>query len=82
MPETSSDRHALATALRRELLRLAAREDHLAAAEAAVVPYWAPHPPSVHGHRTAATALRTRADQLLTANSGGLPAWEMTTCVQ
>ena len=81
MPETTSDRHTLATALRRELLRLAPREDHLAAAEAAVVPYWAPHPLSVHGHRTAATALRSRADQLLTANASGLTALEMTTCV-
>jgi hypothetical protein len=46
MPETSSDQHTLATVLRRELLQLAAREDHLAAAEAAVVPYWRriPHP--------------------------------------
>jgi len=81
MPETSSDRYPLATLLRRELLRLAAREDHLAAAQAAVVPYWAPHPPSVQGHRTAATALRSRADQLLTANPSGLTALEMTTCL-
>ena len=66
MYETSND--TLVTALRRELFRLAAREDDLAAAQAALVPYWAPHPPSVQGHRTAATALRSRADQLLTAS--------------
>jgi len=47
MYETRSDTPA--TALRRELLRLAAREDDLAAAQAALVPYWAPHPPSVQG---------------------------------
>jgi len=77
MYETSSD--TLATALRRELLRLAAHEDDLAAAQAALVPYWAPHPPSVQGHRTAATALRSRADQLIPANTSGPTAWEMTT---
>jgi hypothetical protein len=77
MYETSTD--SLATALRRELLRLAAREDDLAATQAAQVPYWAPHPPSVQGHRTAATALRTRADQLIAANAGGPTAWEVTT---
>jgi len=66
--DVDSDRHIVASALRRALLRLAAREDDLAAAEAASVPYWAPHPPSVLGHRTAAAALRFEADQLLTAS--------------
>ncbi len=51
--------------LRRELLRLARIEDDLAANEAAAVPYWAPHPPSVLGHRKAAAALRNDAGAIL-----------------
>ena len=54
-------------AVRRELLRIASREDDLAAAAAALVPYWASHPPSVQGHRAAAAALRSEADRLLPA---------------
>lgn len=46
------------------LFELARREDELAAAEAAGVPYWAPCPPSVFGHRVAAEALRTEAESL------------------
>lgn len=53
--------------LRRELLRLAAREDDLAAQEAATVPYWAPCPSTVLGHRTAGHVLRDLADHLLGA---------------
>lgn len=52
-------------ALRHELLRLAVQHDELAAREAAQVPYWAPRPPSIDGHRAAANALRADADQLL-----------------
>jgi hypothetical protein len=52
--------------LRRELLRLAHLEEELAATQAAQVPYWAPLPPSVDGHRAAARALREDADRLLT----------------
>jgi hypothetical protein len=52
-------------ALRRELLRLARAADDQAAAEAAAVPYWSPSPPSVQGHRMAATLLRATADELL-----------------
>ena len=55
---------ALSRALRRELLRLARVEEDLAADEAARVPYWASCPPSVHGHRAAALALRADADRL------------------
>ena len=55
----------LAVRLRRELLRLAHREDELAADEAAKIPYWAPHPSSISGHRAAAQVLRADADQLL-----------------
>jgi hypothetical protein len=66
MSDHESDRHVLATVVRRELLRIAAREDALAAAEAASVPYWLP--PTVQGHRTAAAALRSRANQLLSAS--------------
>jgi len=51
--------------LRRELLRLARLEDDMAANEAAAVPYWAPHPPSVLGHRKAAAALRNDAGAIL-----------------
>jgi hypothetical protein len=56
---------AIASALRRELLRLAHVEENLAADEAAKVPYWAPYPPTVLGHRAAAAALRADADSFL-----------------
>lgn len=55
----------LAAMMRRELLRLAAAEDELAATEGAEVPYWVPCPDSVLGHRAAARTLRARADRLL-----------------
>jgi len=54
--------------LRQILLDLARREDDIALAEAAAVPYWAPHPSSVFGHRAAADALRSEADRLLEAS--------------
>jgi hypothetical protein len=56
----------MAVVLRRELLRLAAIEESLATAEAARVPYWAPCPDSVSGHRAAARALREDAERLMT----------------
>jgi len=55
----------VAATLRQELLRLAAFEENLAAAEAAKVPYWSPCPATVAGHRAAARALREDADRLL-----------------
>lgn len=55
----------LARALRRQLLALARLEDDRADAEAARLPYWAPCPSSVVGHRAAAAALRVDADNLL-----------------
>ena len=58
----------LHTALRRELLRLAAHLDDLAAAEAARSPYWAPCPDSVVGHREAARVLRAGADRYVTSD--------------
>lgn len=45
------------------------REDNLALSEAADVPYWAPHPTSVTGHR-AAEVLRSEADRLLSGSNG------------
>ncbi len=51
--------------IRDVLLRLARFEDDLAAAEAAAVPYWAPHPSTVQGHRMAAVALRAHADAVI-----------------
>jgi hypothetical protein len=57
----------LAASVRLALLKLARYEDELAATEAARVPYWEPHPPSVLGHRTAAQALRAEADALVAA---------------
>lgn len=51
----------LLRAMRLGLLRVARLEDELADAEAARVPYWAPYPPSVQGHRAAAEALRAEA---------------------
>lgn len=59
-----------ATMIRRELFRLAAEEDRMAADEASSVPYWAPCPASVLGHRAAARALRLDADRFL---AGPLP---------
>lgn len=55
----------LAAALRGELLRLARAEEELASAEAAAVPYWDRHPPSIQGHRAAAAILRADADGVL-----------------
>lgn len=55
----------LTAALREALLRLAAHEDSLAAAEAAETPYWAPCPESVTAHRAAARALREDAQRLI-----------------
>jgi hypothetical protein len=55
----------VADAVRHELLRLAREADDRAATEAAAVPYWSPSPVSIQGHRAAATALRTAADELL-----------------
>jgi len=48
-------------ALRLELLRLARLEDQRACEEASKVPYWAPYPESVTGHRTAARLLHAQA---------------------
>jgi hypothetical protein len=51
--------------LRMRLLELARRQDDLAAEEAAATPYWQPQPATVHGHRSAADALRAEADRQL-----------------
>jgi hypothetical protein len=53
------------TRLRLRLLELARRQDELAAEEAAATPYWKPQPDTVHGHRSAADALRAEADLLI-----------------
>ena len=54
-----------AALLRSQLLKLARRQDDLAAEEAARTPYWKPQPATVDGHRSAAGALRAEADLLL-----------------
>jgi hypothetical protein len=54
-----------ATAVRRELLRLAREEEDMAAAEAAAVPYWSRCPATVQGHRLASAILRADADRFL-----------------
>jgi len=51
--------------VREELLRLAEHEEALAAQEATALPYWAPCPASVHGHRAAARVLRADAERYL-----------------
>lgn len=56
---------SLVDLVRRELLRLARLEDQLACEEASRVPYWAPCPDSVSGHRVAARLLHAHADELL-----------------
>jgi hypothetical protein len=48
----------------RELLCLAQAEENHAVTEAARVPYWAPCPDSVMGHRAAARVLREDAARL------------------
>ncbi len=58
----------MASKLRSVLLDLARRQDNMAADQAASTPYWAPCPPSVLGHRSAAAALRAEADHLLAAS--------------
>lgn len=58
----------LAVRLRQILLDLARREEDIALSEAATVPYWVPHPPSVLGHRVAAKALLSEADRFLEAS--------------
>jgi hypothetical protein len=58
----------MAIRLRQLLLEMARREDEIARSEATAVPYWAPHPSSVIGHRAAAEALRSEADGLLSAS--------------
>ena len=69
MPAQPETNHTIEVlyALRRELIRLARREDALADDESAKVPYWAPHPASVLGHRAAARALEAEAEALLEA---------------
>ena len=57
----------MASKLRAILFDLARHQDEMAADEASSGPYWAPCPPSVLGHRSAATALRAEADHLLVA---------------
>jgi hypothetical protein len=65
MPTTITNvQQEIAAAVRQELLRLARIEDTRAADEAATVPYWAPCPTSVVGHRAAAQALRREADRI------------------
>ena len=66
--EVMTARSDVAVQLRRILYELAHREDDIAASEAAAVPYWAPLPASVSGHREAAIALRSEADRLLEAS--------------
>jgi hypothetical protein len=56
-----------ATRLRQILFDLARRQDDIAHSEAAAVPYWAPYPASVGGHRAAAAALRAEAGRILEA---------------
>ena len=54
--------------LRQILLDLARRQDEIALTKAAQVPYWAPHPTSVIGHRAAAVALRSEAQRFQEAS--------------
>ncbi len=65
---TTSSTIEIASALHRELHRIARTEEDRAATEAARVPYWSTCPPSVQGHRAAAAILRAEADRLLVAH--------------
>ncbi len=59
---------AIQMKLRGVILELADREEEIAFTEAAAVPYWAPPPASISGHRSAATCLRHVADRFLEAS--------------
>jgi hypothetical protein len=63
-----SDEAMIALRLGQILLELARREDDIAHAEAAAVPYWEPLPTSVVGRRAAASCLRFEADRVLQAS--------------
>ena len=54
----------VADLLCKELIRLAVEQEERADAEAARVPYWAPSPACVEGHRAAASALRADAERI------------------
>ena len=62
------DEAMIAVRLRQILLELARREDDIAHAEAATVPYWEPVPTSVVGRREAANFLRLEAEHILQAS--------------
>jgi hypothetical protein len=62
-----SEQTTLTVRLRQILLELARHEADIANSQAAAVPYWAPQPSSVIGHRAAADALRSEADRFLEA---------------
>jgi len=66
--DTHTTDSTITSELRSVLLKLARRQDDLAADEAAATPYWAPCPSSVLGRRSAAAVLRAEADHLLTAS--------------
>jgi hypothetical protein len=59
------EENTIAVRLRQILFEMARREDNIALSEAEAVPYWAPHPASVIGHRAAAEVLRSEAGRLL-----------------
>ena len=63
--DTQPTGSTIPTELRSILLKLARRHDDLAANEASATPYWAPCPPTVLGHRSAAAVLRAEADHLI-----------------
>ena len=62
----------ISDSIRRILLRLAKEQDELAADTAAATPYWIPCPPTVLGHRAAASALRNHASRFLPTGTGNL----------
>ena len=66
--DTHTAGSTMTSELRSALLKLARRQDDLAADEAAATPYWAPCPPSALGRRSAAAVLRAEADLLLAAS--------------
>jgi hypothetical protein len=68
----TADGTALRSTLRQELLRLAKREDDIAACEAATIPYWAPSPATILAHRLAASALRESADRMVDGHAAAI----------
>jgi hypothetical protein len=76
--ESSTTTVEVSVLLQRELLHLAKQHDDAAAVQASRVPYWAPYPAEVPGHRAAAALLRADAARIEALLRPGGPAHRST----